>query len=179
MVIKRAFVLALYGCVVLCGSPLLGCSGGAPVQQNSPADNSGRRVQYSFLLPTGGHLSSEQFAGRASAILFITTFDLPSQASAKRLDEILRRHRPRANGLAVVLEAPRYAEFVTAFSESLELSYPVAMADSATLAGDGPFGEIRQVPVLVILDYRGREVTRFPGVASERQIVDALAEGAR
>ncbi|MEZ4371753.1 MAG: hypothetical protein R3B07_13050 [Polyangiaceae bacterium] len=156
-----------------------GCSGATVSQGPFGEAPSSSAIRFDFPLPRGGHVGSRETAGRATAVLFITTFDLPSQALAKRLDDVLRSHKPRANGVAVVLEAPKYAELAQAFGESLGLSYPVAMADQAALEGDGPFGDIREVPVMVVLDYRGLEVARYAGVPSVDQIEDALSRGAR
>ncbi|MCA9632393.1 MAG: TlpA family protein disulfide reductase [Myxococcales bacterium] len=165
--------------MALLGGALIGCSPGPAGSPPQGASRSGSLVRFDFPLPGGGHVGSTDVAGRATAVLFITTFDLPSQALAKRVDDVLRSHTPRANAIAVVLEAPKYADLAQAFGESLSLSYPVAMADQASLQGDGPFGDIHEVPVMVVLDYEGREVARFPGVATVEQIEDALSEGAR
>lgn len=156
-----------------------GCSGGVAADSPRAAARSGSTIRFDFPLPGGGHVGSRDVAGRATAVIFITTFDLPSQALAKRLDDVLRAHKPRANGVAVVLEAPKYADLAQAFGESLSLSYPVAMADQATLQGEGPFGDIDGVPLMVVLDHQGREIARFAGVASVDQIDDALSQGAR
>jgi hypothetical protein len=78
-----------------------------------------------------------------------------------------------------VLETAEYATLADAFRESLELAYPVAMADAATLAGDGPFGEIGSIPTTVVLDRGGREVWRKAGVAEAREIEAALAAASR
>ncbi len=173
---KRQWAWAV---ALLVGGGSLACSGGPGVEPTRAAPRTGSLIRFDFPLPSGGHVGSQQVAGRATAVLFITTFDLPSQALAKRLDDVLRSHKPRANGIAVVLEAPKYAELATAFADSLGLNYPVAMADQASLEGEGPFGAIHQVPVMVVLDWRGREVARFAGVASPEQIEDALSAGAR
>ena len=170
----RAWVIAL-----LLGSVVCGCSGAAESLGPGGESPSGSTVRFDFPLPGGGHVGSRETAGRATAVVFITTFDLPSQALAKRLDDVLRSHKPRANGVAVVLEAPKYAELAQAFGESLGLSYPVAMADQAALEGEGPFGDIREVPVMVVLDYQGHEVARYSGVASVEQIEEALSRGSR
>jgi hypothetical protein len=112
-------------------------------------------------------------------VLFVTTYDLASQIEAKRLDEIVRRHRPRANAGAVVLEPPKYAVLADAFRSSLGLGYEVALADAATLAGQGPFGNIPHVPTLFVLDRAGRLVWQKSGLATPREIEQALAAAAR
>lgn len=167
--------------MLLGGLAGLGCAPGqGPVASpNGETSHRGERRSFVFPRPNGGFVTTKSVAGRATALLFMTTFDLASQALAQRLDDVLRSHKPRANGVAVVLEPPKYAEFAQAFADSLSLSYPVAMADQAALRGAGPFGDIRAVPVLVVIDWEGREVARFSGVASAAQISDALASGAR
>jgi len=159
----------------------LACAAGVGPAQSAGALTSrrGERRSFVFPRPNGGFVSSKSVAGRATALVFITTFDLASQALAQRLDDVLRSHKPRANGVGVVLEPPKYAEFAQAFADSLSLSYPIAMADQAALRGAGAFGDIRAVPVLVVIDWEAREVARFAGVPSVEQISDALASGAR
>ena len=74
-------------------------------------------------------VSSEELRGRATVLLFVTTFDLASQAEAKHLEDLYRTHKPRINAVAVVMEAPKYAPLARSFAEVLGLSYPVALAD--------------------------------------------------
>jgi len=142
-------------------------------------DPGGAPIEFAFGTTDGRELSSANTRGRATAILFVTTYDIASQLLAQRLDSVIHSHVPRANAGAVVLEAPKYAELATAYRSTLTLSYPVAMADSLTLTGGGPFGSIGQVPTLVVLDRSGREVWRTTGVPDAREIERALALGSR
>ena len=98
---------------------------------------------------------------------------------AKRLDAVVREHKPRANAGAVALEAPNDAPLVDVFKSSLGLSYPVALANTTGFDEPSPFGRIDQVPTLVVLDRRGREVARAQGVVTEREIDTALTRAAR
>jgi hypothetical protein len=114
--------------------------------------------------PTGNDVvSSETTRGRATALVFITTYDIASQVVVKRLGEVLVRFTPRANAAAVVLEPPAYVELLPAYRETLGLPYPVVMADFATQQQQGPFGDIHNVPTIVVLYRRGREVWRRQG----------------
>lgn len=135
----------------------------------------GDAIDFSYATTAGGVLDSQNTQGRATAILFATTYDPLSQLEAQRLENILRTTRPRVNCGVVVLEAPKYAVLAQVFGETLGLTYPVALADDATLHGRGPFGPVRGVPTLVVLDRSGREVWRHAGIASSRQIAHALA----
>jgi len=108
----------------------------------------------------------------------VTTYDLPSQIMAKRLDVVVRRHRPRANAGAVVLEEPDHAPLADVFRTTLDLGYPVAM--TTTLDREqGPFGIIQAVPTLVVLDASGREIARRIGNQSEDEIEEALRSAER
>jgi hypothetical protein len=104
-------------------------------------------------------------AGRYSVLLFLTTYDTTSQVVARRLDELLHAQKPRINVLAVALEPPQNAPLVAVYRSTLNLEYPVALADQDTLEGRGPFGEVRAVPALVLLDRYSRIVYR--GFGSE------------
>jgi hypothetical protein len=112
-------------------------------------------------------------------VLFATTFDMASQVQAKHLDQVLRRHRPRANAVVVIMEAPKYAVLAEAFRTTLGLSYPVALADHRTLAGEGPFGPISGVPTLVVLDRDGRPVLKRLGLMGPELMDRALSAADR
>ena len=161
---------------VACGGPPAAAPSGptsAPTWEMSSAP---RSAALDFRFPPSGDqvVSSETTRGRATALLFITTYDIVSQLVVKRLGEVLVRFTPRANAAAVVLEAPSYAELLPAYRESLALPYPVVIADFATQQRQGPFGDIQKVPTLLILDRSGREVWRHQGPLETREIEAAL-----
>jgi hypothetical protein len=159
----------------------LGLLGGAcssrPVSPAVGGEPEPDTIEFVFGTTEGGEFSSRASRGRATAVLFVTTYDLASQLVARRLDDVVRSRRPRANAGAVVLEPPKYALLADAFRTSLNLSYPVAIADDDTRLQSGPFGRIDRVPTLVVLDRSSREVWRKPGALSEQEIDEALAKG--
>jgi hypothetical protein len=123
----------------------------------------GQVQRYVFGTTDGEELSAQSMHGRVTVLVFVTTFDLASQLAAKRLNEVLHTHRPRINAGAVVLEAAKYAPLAEVFRSSLDLSYPVAIADLSTLEQNSTLGEVRSVPTVVVLDAEGREVARKSG----------------
>jgi hypothetical protein len=152
-----------------------GCSGAAPA--TPAAGPSPRSAPIQFEFPSVGEdavVSSATTRGRATALVFITTFDLASQLVARRLGDVLISFTPRANAAAVVVEAPAYAELLPAYREALSLPYPVVMADFATQRGAGPFGGISHVPTLVVLDREGREEWRHEGAVELAELRAAL-----
>lgn len=172
MLPARAQLLFLSAMMCACA----GNGNGAPV---APASSSGGpRVAFVYVTTDGEELSSQTTRGRATALLFLTTYDLASQLMARRLDAVLRRHVPRANGAAIVLEPPKHQVMAQAFRSALNLSYPVAMGEDGSGAR-GPVGEVERVPLLIVLDRSGVETFRHYGVLPEAEIHDALAAASR
>jgi len=163
---RRALVLALFGVALGCAHPL-------PDEPEAPGPRS-QPVRFAFGTTEGELFDSSSTRGRSTAILFVTTFDLASQAQARLLNEVLREHTPRANGGAVVLEPPKHRVLAEAFRTSLNLRYPVALANPDTLNGSGPFGRLEGVPTLVVLDREGRPVFRSTGAVSKKVMDAAL-----
>jgi len=162
--------------MLVCGAlASVGCSGAAPAAPAASASARSAPIQFEFAsVGEDAVVSSETMRGRATALVFITTFDLASQLVARRLGDELVAFKPRANAAAVVVEAPAYAELLPAYRAALSLPYPVVMADFATQQGAGPFGSVTHVPTLVVLDRDGSEVFRKQGAIEPDEIRDAL-----
>ncbi len=120
-------------------------------------------------------LTDEATRGRVTALLFVTTFDLPSQAAARRLAEVQARHVPRFNAAAVALESAENATLVGVFRDTLALPYPVAIADRVELQSSA-FGVVDRVPALVVLDRAGRAVRSHVGIFETPELVEWLQE---
>jgi hypothetical protein len=160
-----AFVLVIAGC-------------SAPVEPAHAPEvalvATGAPVHFSFETLQGKAITSEGLRGRVTVVAFLTTYDFPSQAAARFLSSIARRHTPRINVLGLILEAPENRPLVEAFTDALKLPYPVALADEATIAGEGAFAGLHHVPSIVILDREGREAYRHVGLIEETAIDDAI-----
>jgi hypothetical protein len=142
----------------------------APPQDETESDTRGQVQRYVFGTTEGEEISAEGMRGRVTVLVFVTTFDLASQLAAKQVNQVLHTHRPRINAAAVVLEAPKYAPLADVFRTSLQLAYPVAIADLAMLAQSSTLGEIHSVPTLIVLDPQGREVLRKYGAFSNEEL---------
>jgi hypothetical protein len=172
--IRRCSVAVLLAEVLLTAG--FGCRAVPATSPAAPTSHASAEAPLEFRFPPSGDdvISSETTRGRATALAFITTYDISSQLVARRLGEVVVRFKPRSNAAAVVLEPPAYAELLPTYRETLGLPYPVVMADFATQRGQGPFGDIQNVPTLVVLDRSGREVWRHQGALEARQIEAAL-----
>jgi hypothetical protein len=162
---RRSLVLGVLG--------VLGCSAreGEPV---SPQAQLGEPLQFTFGTLDGGELSSDTTRGRTTALLFVTTYDLPSQAEAELLRDVLTVHKPRANGAIVMLEPPRSAPLAQVWADALGLKLPIAMASPNLLSGDSQLGRVEGVPTLIVLDRRGRLIARAAGAQTREQISEHL-----
>lgn len=159
-----------------CLASPLACGSRAPARPEAVEPGDSAPVRFAWLTLEGTAVTSETTRGRATAILFLTTYDMGSQLVARQLNELVRDRRPRFNVLGVVLEPPKYAPLVEAFRDSMELSYPLAMADHATLERRGPFGGVDEVPAVFVLDRTGRVVWRKFGATTTRELKQALAK---
>jgi hypothetical protein len=123
-----------------------------------------------------GSLGSDALLGRPAVLIFITTYDLASQAQARFLSMLLRRHARELGAAAIVLEPAENRPLVLAFRDALDLGYPIAFGSADLLTGKGPFGDVAAVPTTVLLDARGRLVHRRAGLARDTEIEQVLRD---
>ena len=137
---------------------------------------SGTPVSFEWEEAHGGKLSSADLLDRVTVLAFVTTYDVPSQAEVRFLSQLAREHTPRLNVAIVVLEPPENTPLALAFASALDLRFPVAMADEATIAGKGPFTGLHHVPSVVVLDKRGVERFRHLGLVDYAGLEAAVKE---
>jgi len=108
-------------------------------------------------------VSARATRGKPTVITFVTTSSLPSQAQVDFLVAMAKNDGDRVNYAVVAVEPPDSRELVELYRRALGAPFPMAMADSATLAGGGAFGDVSGVPVTVVLDRSGRIAWRADG----------------
>jgi hypothetical protein len=108
-------------------------------------------------------VSSEATRGVPTVISFITTSSLSSQAQVDFLVAMARHDGDRVRYAVVVLDAQENRDLVALYKKALSIPFPVALADSPTIAGMSGFGDVSGVPVTVLLDRAGRLVARIDG----------------
>jgi len=161
-------------CAAACVSLTVGCRPSAtavPTVERpvvAPVDAPQRRFAYTAL--DGTVVSSATLRGRMTVVAFVTSYDAASQAQARFLKKVARSHVPRLNVLLLVLEPRGHEPIVRAFADALQLSFPVALADEATIRGEGEFTGMQHVPAVVLLDRKGREVWRHLGLIRSNRL---------
>src|SRR6185312_6986390 len=110
---------------------------------------------FDYVTRDGTHVTGASTRGRVTVVLFLTTYDLPSQVVVRELSDLMRRKKPRFNVLGVVLEPPKNALLVEAFGSTMELPFPLALTPRPGTFDEGHFGKVDAVPTVVILDREG------------------------
>jgi hypothetical protein len=148
---------------------VVGCSPAAPKTSAAPGERSAP-IEFAFGALDGSVVTHQSTYGRVTALLFVTSFDLPSQVAARRLADLQRTHRPRFNATAIALESAENATLVGVFRDTLSLPYPVAIADRVELQSSPAFSQIDRVPTLVLLDRDGRITHQHYGAFEPRTL---------
>jgi hypothetical protein len=122
-------------------------------------------------------VSAEATRGQPTLIAFVTTENLAAQAQVDFLVAMSKNDGDRVHYAVVAVEDHDSRELVELYKKALSIPFPVAMADRDTCSGGGPFGDVRAVPVTVILDRSGRLVWRVEGRVSKSAELRAALRG--
>jgi len=121
---------------------------------------------------SGQTVSLSNFRGKPLVILFFTTWCVPCQVVVARLQRVraaLGNDRIAVLGVAIDTER----RLVPPFVEAAGLNFPVVYG-SPGLVRRGPFGAIRSVPRLLVLDPRGRLVADEQLPPTQRRLLELL-----
>jgi hypothetical protein len=119
-------------------------------------------------------VTNASVAGKPAVIAFVTTWDLSSQAQVDFLVPMAKKDGASVAYVLVALQGRRDRELVEVYASQLGVKFPVALADDGVLGADGPFGDVKTVPTVVILDRAGRMVWRHVGLARSEEIREGL-----
>jgi hypothetical protein len=127
-------------------------------------------VDYAYDSLDARRVNSAAMLGKPTVLAFVTTWDLSSQAQVDFLVPMHANDGAKVNYVMVALQEIQDRELVEAFRSALKVTFPVALADRATIGGGGVFGDVHNVPTVVILDRQGRVVWRRVGLAKSDDI---------
>ena len=123
-------------------------------------------------------VSRDTFRGKPAVILFLTTWDLTSQAEATVLGKLAERDGPKVAYAIVALHDRHERELVEAYARSLKVTFPVALGDDESRVGRGPLGDVHMIPTTVVLDADGRLVKKHVGF-QRPEVLRASIEAAK
>lgn len=166
-------LLLVTACVHTAVAPVEPVGATLPVSGPSVGDT----VSFDFASLDDRPVSAPAFRGKPSVIAFVTSDSLAGQAEVDILAALAKQRPGAANYAFVAVEPADRRELVVVFQHFFEektgVSLPGAMCDSDTLIGQGPFGDVRGLAV-VILDRGGRIALRRTGLVSAADIARAL-----
>ena len=134
-------------------------------------------VEFAFDSIDDRPVTAEATRGKPTVLAFVTTSHLAAQAQVDFLVAMAKHDSDRVNYAVVALERRDSRELVELYKQALSIPFPVAMADAQTLAGAGPFGDVRALPVTVILDRFGRIAFRSDGRVAKSDELRAAMRG--
>lgn len=155
---------------VACG----GATKSEPIPGVSAQPDSRAPIEFEFDSLDNRPVNSASTRGAPTVIAFTTTWDLMSQAQVDFLVKMAKNDGDSVHYTLVALQEPKDRELVEVYAQKLGVEFPVALADTATIAGGGPFGDVHNVPTVVVLDKEGRLVWLHPGVAKSAEIRAAM-----
>ncbi len=165
--------LLLAGLSTACGGSSDSKGPGAPAGVSVPPASG--PVSFAFDSLDDRAVSSEVSRGKPAVLAFVTTGSLPAQAQVDFLVTMAKNDGDRVFYAVVSLDPRENRELVEIYRKSLGIQFPVAMADEATRAGTGAFGDVAAVPVTIVLDRLGRVVWRVDGrVAKSDELRGAM-----
>jgi hypothetical protein len=161
-------------------SALAGCGGAArPAPLASPAATLAASPPFDFAFDSLDErpVSAIATRGEPTLIAFVTTSSMPSQAQVDFLVAMAKHDADRVHYAVVALEPRENRELVEMYVRALAIPFPVALADGATIAGQGPFGDVQSVPSTVLLDREGRVVWRATGRVAKSGEIRGVMRG--
>jgi hypothetical protein len=130
----------------------------------------GTVVDFAFDSLDARPVSSPGTRGKVSVFAFVTTYDLGSQAQVNFLVAMAKHDGDKVNYVLVALEKKSERELVEVYKNNLGVTFPTALADEATIAGGGPFGDVHKIPSVVVLDRDGKIAFKKTGLAKADEL---------
>jgi peroxiredoxin len=147
LVLAIVFMIVVFAPLGLHAAPRVG----------QPAPN------FKVITTSGQPVSLENYRGYVLIVDFFATWCRPCRESIPHLIEMNRKYGKQ--GLQVLgLSADEDGErLVKAFADEHRITYPIALAGESTLVDFG----VRSVPVMFIIDKKGKVAEVFRGFTSE------------
>jgi peroxiredoxin len=124
---------------------------------------------------TGQQVSLERYRGQVLLLDFFAVWCKPCRESIPHLNELSQKYGKQGLQVLGVSADEEGEKSVRTFAEQNRIAYPVALAGEAMLTDYG----VRSVPILFVIDRRGRVAEVFRGVTeasgrSQEQLVRKL-----
>jgi hypothetical protein len=165
--LAAAFAVAVMSAACVKSAPVtepVGVTGGDP----SPLLS--KEAAFAFDSLDERPVTSDAARGKIGVLVFVTTWDLTSQAQVNYLNAMVKNDGDKVFYAVVAVQEGSSKNLVAAYARSLSVTCPVAVVDPVTLNARAPFGEIRQVPTVVVLDRAGKIAWMRTGLAKAEEV---------
>lgn len=133
------------------------------VRPQLPEPGPGTSASFRFDSLDDRPVASETLVGRPQVLVFFSVTSVRAQAEANFMLAMAAHDGPNVDYTLVSIDPAESRELVEIFRSKLHIPFRVAMADEATRAGSGYFGELTHEPVVIVLDRSLRPVFRSEG----------------
>ncbi len=140
------------------------------VTGTEPSSLLAKEVAFTFESLDERPVSSAAARGKVAVLAIVTTWDLTSQAQVNFLNAMVKNDGDKVFYALIAVQEGSSKGLVGAYARSLSVTCPVAVVDPVALNARAPFGEIRQVPTVVVLDRAGRVAWMRTGLAKSEEI---------
>lgn len=158
------------GCALLLA--LAGCRSGPEARA---LDGAALQRELLALRPIGPAAElARTLPGNVVLVSFFATWCFPCIAELPTLQALQRDYGTRGFlmvGVGMDLEGAKVLE---PFAYSMELNYPVLLADARVIEGRSAFGPIRAIPTTFLLDREGKVLGAWQGMAPHEAVAEAI-----
>ena len=134
-----------------------------------------KEVAFAFDSLDGRPVTSMAARGKIAVLALVTTWDLTSHAQVNYVNAMVAHDGDRVFYAVIAVQERSSRELVEAYARSLKVTCPVALVEPRDLEERGTFGQIRQVPTVVVLDRNGRVAWMRTGLAKSDEIRAAMS----
>jgi hypothetical protein len=152
---------------------LVACAGARTAPAGVTVGESSDAPIWEFSSLDARPVSSAAFAGKAVALVFVTTYDPISQQQLN-YDLPLAGEFPNVTFVLVALQDAQARELVELYRDTMKVKFPVALADAATIAGGGTLGDVHHIPTTVLIARDGRIAWRHESGVMPAELRDHL-----
>lgn len=170
---RRASAWCTFGFLVLASGSGISCSSPKSPEGTTFEDRT-ELPPFAFDSLDERRVSREALLGKPAVLVFLTTWDIVSQAAVGKLVKMAERDGESVRYVMVALHEPHERELVEAYVRSTKFKGAAALSDSETRAGRGPLGDVHVVPTVLVVDARGRLTAKFVGLTKTEVLREAV-----
>jgi peroxiredoxin len=112
----------------------------------------------------GRTISSTNFEGKTTIVLFWASWDQPSQKQIAILNELQRAYAPAGFTVVGLSLDTRWPEAVKTYAATNSVAFPILQADFQTVKD---FGGLEAIPTMIVIEPHGNMIFRYEGVTAK------------